>query len=534
MAASTISRTRTGCWACRARRVKCDETHPVCRRCARNNRSCGYGLRLTWLEESIAKGICHGRMGVWSKNGQKKGETDPLDLVKSVWCSTPSPHRRWMFLHTSVHDVERFCVGYQGSKNHRIWPKDLWQLSISPAISTKPVTCQSQSTDDSTLLAFFETVICSSSTLVDNAQSNPYRYLILPMAFDSEGIYHAALAISANTLRLSESRYHVPALKHHHRALLYLQSLLGRGSWTDREMIEILGLVLMICWFEISDNSRPSWVTHLDGLQNVMSARKKQCQQALSWHSQELLGFFDRYFAFHLVLARTAFRWTNPQTQPCLSSIPLCPSSPDTIDPYMGFSHSLLLLINRIADVAWAESDVDAQTVYGLKDSLEMLHQTPPDGDVDSHSSMTIAEANRLGAMLLLYEICSSSKFTPSFPSFAPEDKNTCVRQILDLIQAHKNNIMRTAVLPLWPLFLAGCCAPSDDERVAVLQLFDELEGIRRFGNITPAREVIETVWRHRDLTKTDLANDIRVEKATRFEWEHAMVTLGGWKLALT
>ena len=213
-----------------------------------------------------------------------------------------------------------------------------------------------------------------------------------------------------------------------------------------------------------------------------MSARKKQRQYDLSWHSQELLGFFDRYFAFHLVLARTAFRWTNPQTQLCLSSIPLSPSSPDTIDPYMGFSHSLLLLINRVADVAWAESDMDAQTVYELKDSLETLHQTPPDGDVDSYSSTSIAETNRLGAILLLYEICSSSNSISPLPSFAPEDKNTCVRQILDLIKTHKNSIMRTAVLPLWPLFLAGCCAPSDDERVVVLQLFNELEGIRRFG----------------------------------------------------
>ncbi|PYI03326.1 hypothetical protein BO78DRAFT_323076 [Aspergillus sclerotiicarbonarius CBS 121057] len=533
MAASTISRTRTGCWDCRARRVKCDETHPVCRRCARNNRSCGYGLRLTWLEESVAKGICHGREGVWSKNGQKKGDADRADRAERVQCSPPIPQRQWMFLHTSVHDVERFCLGYQG-RNDTIWPKYPRQLPLSPAMSTMPVPAQGRSTNDTTLLAFFEAVICSSSTLVDNAQSNPYRYLILPMALDSEGIYHAALAISANTLRLSEARYRVPALEHHHRALLYLRSLLGRGSWTDREMDEILGLVLMICWFEISDNSRPSWVTHLNGFQNVMSARKKQRQQALSGHSRELLGFFDRYFAFHLVLARTAFRWEIPQTQPCLSSIPLSSSSPDIIDPYMGFSHTLLHLINQVADVAWAEREVDAQTVYGLKTSLEMLHQTPPDGDVDSHSSMTIAEANRLGAMLLLYEICSSPRTSSPFPSFALEDKNTCIRQILDLIQAHKTNIMRTAVVPLWPLFLAGCCTPSDDERVIVLQLFNELEGIRRFGNITPAREVMEMVWRHRDLTQSDLPNGVRVEKTARFEWEYAMVMLGGWKLALT
>ncbi|RDA90865.1 hypothetical protein CP533_3221 [Ophiocordyceps camponoti-saundersi (nom. inval.)] len=35
-------RTRSGCFTCRGRRVKCDETHPVCERCKKGNRSCVY------------------------------------------------------------------------------------------------------------------------------------------------------------------------------------------------------------------------------------------------------------------------------------------------------------------------------------------------------------------------------------------------------------------------------------------------------------------------------------------------------------
>ncbi|KAJ4159534.1 uncharacterized protein LMH87_008432 [Akanthomyces muscarius] len=37
-------RVRTGCEICRARRIKCDETHPVCKRCAVGNRACRYTL----------------------------------------------------------------------------------------------------------------------------------------------------------------------------------------------------------------------------------------------------------------------------------------------------------------------------------------------------------------------------------------------------------------------------------------------------------------------------------------------------------
>ncbi|KAI2831045.1 transcriptional regulator family: Fungal Specific TF [Aspergillus niger] len=498
MAPLTISRTRTGCWACRARRVKCDETHPVCRRCARNNRCCEYSLQLTWLDESIAKGVCHGRAGVWSKNGRKRKDVSNEQSLEMVRHTVPkASHQQWMFLNTSADDVNRLCMQYQ-TVYGGILPSHQRRLILSPALNTMPATASNRSREDQMLLAFFEAVICSSSTLVDNVQSNPYRYLILPMALNSDGIYHAALAISANTLRLSK-----------------VQS----RDWSNWEMDEILGLVLMLCWFEISDHSRSSWVTHLNGFQDVMSARKQRHWKTSSQHSQELLGFFDRYFAFHLVLARTAFRWDGPRTHPCLSALPSSPSS-EIIDPYMGFSHALLLLINEVTDLAWQEHELDIQKVYGLKHSLEVLRQTPPHGDINLHSGqecMVIAEANRLGAILLL-----------------SEEKLRYVRQILDLIQAHKSNMMRTAVLPLWPLFLAGCCVSDDNDRVIVLQIFQEWEAIRRFGNIAPAREVIEMVWRRRDLNQNEFANGAMSGKTARFEWEHAMTMLGGLKLALT
>ncbi|KAF2877464.1 hypothetical protein BDV95DRAFT_148818 [Massariosphaeria phaeospora] len=35
-------RTRSGCFTCRQRRVKCDETHPMCERCRKGNRECVY------------------------------------------------------------------------------------------------------------------------------------------------------------------------------------------------------------------------------------------------------------------------------------------------------------------------------------------------------------------------------------------------------------------------------------------------------------------------------------------------------------
>ncbi|KAL2817549.1 hypothetical protein BJX63DRAFT_101994 [Aspergillus granulosus] len=38
-------RTKTGCWTCRARKIKCDETKPQCAQCRPRNRDCQYGHR---------------------------------------------------------------------------------------------------------------------------------------------------------------------------------------------------------------------------------------------------------------------------------------------------------------------------------------------------------------------------------------------------------------------------------------------------------------------------------------------------------
>jgi hypothetical protein len=46
---SKNERTRAGCWTCRARRKKCDETRPQCNQCSKLGLQCeGYGVRLKW------------------------------------------------------------------------------------------------------------------------------------------------------------------------------------------------------------------------------------------------------------------------------------------------------------------------------------------------------------------------------------------------------------------------------------------------------------------------------------------------------
>ncbi|KAA8577158.1 hypothetical protein EYC84_007155 [Monilinia fructicola] len=41
-------RSRNGCWPCKARKVKCDETRPTCVNCSKQSTVCDYSIRLNW------------------------------------------------------------------------------------------------------------------------------------------------------------------------------------------------------------------------------------------------------------------------------------------------------------------------------------------------------------------------------------------------------------------------------------------------------------------------------------------------------
>ncbi|EEH19043.2 hypothetical protein PABG_01362 [Paracoccidioides brasiliensis Pb03] len=46
-------RSRTGCWTCRSRKVKCDEGHPTCGQCSRLGHECDYSPRLSFRDDTF-------------------------------------------------------------------------------------------------------------------------------------------------------------------------------------------------------------------------------------------------------------------------------------------------------------------------------------------------------------------------------------------------------------------------------------------------------------------------------------------------
>ena len=70
-------RSRTGCWTCRTRKVKCDEGRPTCGQCTRLGHACDYSPRLSFRDDTLRV---------------VERMQDVSTLGSSVWDSTCTTH----------------------------------------------------------------------------------------------------------------------------------------------------------------------------------------------------------------------------------------------------------------------------------------------------------------------------------------------------------------------------------------------------------------------------------------------------------
>ena len=190
-------------------------------------------------------------------------------------------------------------------------------------------------------------------------------------------------------------------------------------------------------------------------------------------------------------------------------------SNMDHIEPHQGFSNTLLVLINRICDLADAPSDNGespinlAERVRQLEIQLQTLtqlapmarprgqqqqHQSsgsdftnldyqPEESQLSQHKLESItatAEAHRLAALVFLDETCALH-----LPHIVPDcraSRSAHTEEILRLVESVCSREPVTAALPIWPIFIVGCAMVDDEDRLRVLNILDQFQCRRIFG----------------------------------------------------
>ncbi|KAH8810653.1 fungal-specific transcription factor domain-containing protein [Xylogone sp. PMI_703] len=577
------SRTRSGCLRCRQRKLKCDEKKPQCQRCCDSNIACPYGIKLTWPDEALSKGIVVGRTGTRRKKGGHSSHRSSMIAMVDSKSNTSSTQLQLIrnltqqpsiaFLNTTSEDIfvhysQEVCTVVLSTNREDTKLVDAISAPSTPTLDFASLNMSSPSPSaglgllnlaqsDSFLFEFYVHRMCPTCALID-ARDNGHRNVIIPVSMSSSLLLKSVLAVAANHLRFHDPRHRITALQYRGYTLKTLQQLL-QGETHKISKIELLSTILMLCFFDISDGCKPGWMEHLDGANKVLTQLSSQNNTR---SDEAVLSFLGQYFASHNILAYTALAHPTKEREQSLLQGGMCwlkmiQRPEQEIDCIVGCSTELLTIILELSQRIRSQKDTispqERHQIFLWKVETERrlttLVQTPlipprtsssSPSPADSQGISTLlntAESFRKATLILLQYLCPSL----SLVSTRQSTIKTCVREILDLMSSCPISPVGARSSSLWPYFIAACHVTEDQDRIFVLRRFDEMESRKRFGNIRPVREVVECAWKQSDLRAdgingivewsnsqdSGLGRDNNAKRQKSFVWEEAMALLG-------
>lgn len=513
-------RARTGCQSCRTRKVKCDETKPVCKNCSSRGLLCEIGLQLKWYDEFESRGVAFGRQGVWTK-GSARGSTpeSPSRTVStpSEWLSLPEirPHH---FLHVPFLEFESDGTGpslldldVEAEAN-----KALSVLAIPMTsdysvqrsmVPYQPSPFLTSFTFDSSLLDYYLKKLCPLTTSSRTSLS-PFADLILPMfgTPEQDDVLRSLMAFSARHRSIADPQWSHTAMSLKGGVLSSLQKKLAAADAASLCAIfpQVLVTMMFLCLYEIVDKCDHRWVIHLRASQDIIRRCRALGFQQSQGHAIGLAAFAERFFAFQDAISRTACGdaplfgaeyWDNLADK-------------RQVDSWMGCSPELAGILCDITELgrARASSGTPSLDFFERADILEKrIHSLTSVTQMPNDDTLvSSAELKRLSASLYLH--CVLYDATPATPVVSH-----LVRQILERIFVMLRAGHARALV--FPVFVAAVeLNPLDDILVCNTSTGEQIHGRRliletlasmatdSLSNVTRTRAVIQKVWRLRDL----------------------------------
>ncbi|CAI6085152.1 unnamed protein product [Clonostachys chloroleuca] len=336
------------------------------------------------------------------------------------------------------------------------------------------------------------------------------------------------MAISSHQLyMLKDKRFERDIWMYRAKALRGFQHEIARFRDDDQSSKgweQVIATLIMLTFFDMSQDASPAWLIHQRCARNIQALLP--ITNNLSMTQLDLFRFFRYHFAQHEAFARTAYDILDPHAAYVCWFPHGLEADMTIIDALLGCSPELISLILEISNLAAQRLSVasttkgnfesnsrrdEGQAICAWRNNIErrlyFLEQVLPcspslsigcnqDGQGAIEELGYIAETRRLSALLYMY-----SRLDHIPPGFAPIDKLTT--QILALIP--KISLRSHALL--WPLFVVGTMGigvvnpeSGDAQRIFVLERLVSLQQTRQLKNVRRAREIVEFVWKMRDL----------------------------------
>ncbi|KAH7140025.1 fungal-specific transcription factor domain-containing protein [Dactylonectria estremocensis] len=463
-----------GCRTCKDRKIGCDKSMPSCNNCIRTNRQClGYGLRLTWPDRKTRKG---------------KGQVDQANSAFDTQTEIRLTQQRgWQFLNFTFEDVA-FATGTR--TRHQLLaslatPGPTYSLSLHASFMDQ----------DGILLRYYEKVI--SSMVSTTRANNGFCTEILPMALSCQS--PPAMALCSAMLAIA-AYHHLgakAAMPYKTNALRWLsESLVVTRADSGGEVSEAqLAACMMLCMYSVFDEEEGHWHLHLNGARKIL-ASLQICEQY-----KASSNFLVNWYLYYEVLGQ----FTQPSDDICkdfniLSLIQTPRTDITIIVGSLGCSietFHILHLINQIrrsspSNSAGSDLSVAAQKRVVLEKRLQNLTQRL---DPDEEEAANTIECARIVATANFYRLAALLYLQRVFPIEGDQ-----ARRNRYLNEARVASESLHVVTSPWPMFVVACESRTEDQRLAVLTMLDEMQRRRSIGNIRVMRNVIETIWKQCDL----------------------------------
>ncbi|KAI1747826.1 fungal-specific transcription factor domain-containing protein [Xylaria castorea] len=471
-----------GCWTCKDRRVRCDLGFPSCANCARVQQVCqGYGVRLSWPKDGD------------TKRSMLSGK--PGSLIKTPTCNNIE------LVHTSAFDMEMYyyLVGLRSSRADNEGVPHPAKLILPCPLRSMPATLNAEELE---LLQYFRSTAFSTlatfSLDLTDLRDLLIRLALLDYTIPSRAVLHALLALSS----LIRDGFQLQAAQHKTAAVGALRASARNGINSTTDAAQHVATNMLLCSFEIymGTESHGHWPFYLIGARDISKTTGLDAQIYKSDIRELILWTY-----YHDVLARfSLLHWRRESVLSFLAKElgaepgwqrDLCgfvtklkvnvgplPSIlrhlGDVIDAFCGSTQSPAAIIAFQKEIHDAE-----QGVINVPES----HMPPASSTEEGPDRMAaLTEIYRTAVLVYVARICMSKlgesrDLGPLLDrGFAQiEQMQTCER--------------------LFPIFILGCEANTDERRIMILNL------LRRTGNaqvrsLECIRRGLDSVWIQDDL----------------------------------
>lgn len=428
-------------------------------------------------------------------------------------------------------ETKPFCLSCQKNNIHceGYKPVEIWRSGKDKAAEARrsstdvkfelpPLMGGVENDVDRMLLQHFVSRASAVLSLHEDQSTNPFTKILLPMALQHEGLMHSVLCLSASHLcSLSPSNdYEDRQVFHRGKALHLLNQDLkrqkaGEGGvmvYEDSNVAQILvHLLHSIC----DGNTSGEYRMHM------IAAKQIAMNQKLS--SPEFQSLFDEFFYYHWIASQITS--LDGAEVPMMENFNL----PFEINPetaaLIGVSDGLFGYISKI-------SNLRRRLRSRIDENLE------PTMDYEA-----LLAAHAIDTGLRSWQ-CPQSPGTPRYTISMLYRQATWVYLYRTTKDSHPHPYIKAAVddgikyineLPaegwiqsnvLLPLFLIGCAAFEQEQRIEIDRAFSGLMACTGLGNITFAKEVVDRIWELMDAGDSE-----------SWDWEK-IINQKGWDFLAT